>query len=548
MKEKEKLFFRVSYVALLMFLSCLSCTTVAAATPEAYLQRMTLEQKVGQLMVGFFEGSRLSDGLKAQLAKVHPGGVILYSVSKNVENPRQIAELNLALQNESAKNGDLPLFISIDQEGGRVTRLTQGVTVFPGNMALGASGSERLAAETATVMARELRLLGINMNFAPVMDVNSNPANPVIGIRSFSSDPSLVARLGTAMLEPYSREKVICVAKHFPGHGDTSLDSHLSLPLAAQTREELEKSALPPFYAMIEGGVPAVMTAHIVVPALDASGLPATLSPTVLKMLRQRLGEDGLIITDSLSMGAIDRSWGMDEAAILAFQAGADILLFGADHKHRPEEQIAVHDALLKAVKSGRISVSRLDESVRRIIKAKEKYGILLQKQREPELSGLAAPESLAVALEAARSSITLLRDEEKLLPIPREMKIPLLWPTEYKAALAPLLTICPNLEPHLLPLDAKRSDLPEVLQNAPLIIAASYNLYRNPNWRDLLAALPQKRLIVATMGVPYDLALLPELSSALAVYGDQKVSVKALGEVLYGELRPEGKLPVEME
>ncbi len=546
MKKKERVFW--GFAAIWLLGSCLLFGTAAAATPEEHLQRMTLEQKVGQLMVGFFEGPVLHDALKTQLAKLHPGGVILYSISGNTENPHQIAKLNRALQAEAMKNGDLPLFISIDQEGGRVTRLTQGVTVFPGNMALGASGSERLAAATATVMARELRLLGINMNFAPVMDVNSNPANPIIGIRSFSSDPVLAARLGKAMLAPYRREKVICVAKHFPGHGDTSLDSHLSLPLAAQTREELEKSALPPFYAMIEGGVPAVMTAHIVVPAIDASGLPATLSPAVLQMLRQRLGEDGLIITDSLSMGAIDRSWGMDEAAILAFQAGADILLFGADQRHRPEEQIAVHKALVEAVKSGRISLSRLDESLCRIIKAKENYGILKQKQEEADLSGLAAPENLAVALEAARSSITLLRDEEKLLPIPREMKVPLLWPLEHQAALAPLLETCPALEPYLLPLDAEVSELPEALRKAPLLVAGSYNLYRNSKWRELILALPQKKLIVAAMGVPYDFAVLPESSTALAVYGDQKVSLTALGEVLCGSLQPGGKLPVKLQ
>ncbi|WP_346355518.1 glycoside hydrolase family 3 protein [Azotosporobacter soli] len=548
-REMKRRSVKMIYAAIIIFSLMVSIVSAAEQedSVEARLYSMSLEQKVGQLMIGFFRGPVLSDELAKRLETLHLGGVILYGVSGNVENPRQIVALTDSLQLQMRTQGDVPLFISIDQEGGRVTRLTQGVTVFPGNMALGATGSEELAAKTAQVIARELHSIGINMNFAPVVDVNSNPANPVIGIRSFGSDPKLVARLGTAMLAPYRNEQVLCVAKHFPGHGDTAVDSHLGLPLAGQTRAELEETALYPFRQMIRSGVPAVMTAHVVVPALDESGLPATLSPTVVGLLRREIGS-GLIITDSLSMGAIDQRWGMEEAAVQAFLAGADLLLFGADTGHEPAEQAAIHRALLAALKSGRITEKRLDESVRRILQSKERYGLLDAAPKaadEAALKELASPEYLAVAEEVAKASITLLRDKNHLLPLVQGGSIPLLWPKEYSAALPPLLAQCPNLKPCLLPLNATITDVPLAFRQAPLIVAGSYNLYRNRQWLELLKALPQERMLIAAMGVPYDSDYLPGVSTFLAVYGDQPVSVAALGAVLAGRQAAPGRLPV---
>ncbi len=542
---------KMIYAAILIFSSMFSIVSAAGQEEkvEARLNSMSPEQKVGQLMIGFFRGPTVSEELAQRLATLHLGGVILYGVSGNIENPRQVANLTDSLQQKMQEKGEVPLFISIDQEGGRVTRLTQGVTVFPGNMALGATGSEELAGKTAQVMARELHIIGINMNFAPVVDVNSNPANPVIGIRSFGSDPTLVAKMGTAMLAPYRSEQVLCVAKHFPGHGDTAVDSHLGLPLAGQTRAEVEAMGLYPFRQMIRSGVPAVMTAHVVVPALDESGLPATLSPTVVGLLRREIG-DGLIITDSLSMGAIDQRWGMEEAAIQAFLAGADLLLFGADTKHEPTEQAAIHSALLAALKNGRITEKRLDESVRRILESKARYGLLDAAPKaadEAALKQLASPEHLAAAEESAKASITLLRDKNHLLPLAQSGSIPLLWPEEYRAALPPLLKACPNLKPYLLPLSATPKDVPLAIRQAPLLVAGSYNLYRNRQWLQLLEALPQERSIIAAMGVPYDSEYLPVASTFFAVYGDQAVSVAALGEVLAGRQPAPGRLPVAL-
>ena len=398
----------------------------AAVSPEAIIKNMTLEQKVGQLMIGFFEGATLDARLTAQLKSIHPGGVILYSVSGNVQDPHQVSALTGSLQNEMRKNGDLPLFVSIDQEGGRVTRLTKGVTVFPGNMALGATGSRYLAGETAAAMAHELRLLGINMNFAPVMDVNSNPANPVIGIRSFSSDPELAASLGTAMLEPYRREQVICVAKHFPGHGDTSVDSHLGLPIVWYEKSRLHEVELKPFYEN-RSSADMVMVAHVAFPALDEVKavsqkdgqpvfLPATLSHKIItELLRQELGYDGVVITDALEMKAITEHFGPEEAVVRALQAGTDILLMPSDlHK--------AYEGVLEAVKTGAISEERIEQSVKRILRVKSRC---VNQGNYSEAARLSKAQTVVGSREhkeketkLATEAVTLLKNEGKVLPL----------------------------------------------------------------------------------------------------------------------------------
>jgi beta-N-acetylhexosaminidase len=208
---------------------------------EQLLKAMTLEAKAGQVLMGFFRGDSVTGPLRSMIDRVRPGGMILYSSTGNIISPKQTAELTLSLQEAAASSGTVPLFIAVDQEGGRVNRLTKGVTVFPGNMALGAAGDPELAAKAARVTAKELRTLGITVNFAPVADVLINPANPVIGTRSFGSDPALVARMASAMIEPTAQEGVLCVAKHFPGHGNTSVDSHFGLPVDPSPLETLRK-------------------------------------------------------------------------------------------------------------------------------------------------------------------------------------------------------------------------------------------------------------------------------------------------------------------
>ena len=519
----------------------LSGTTVATR-----MAHMSLEQKVGQVMIGFFSGPVLSPELEHQLRELHLGGVILYSITGNIESSPQVAQLVSDMQRTAREAGNAPLFISIDQEGGRVTRISRGVTPFPGNMALGATGSLELAGEAARVMARELKLLGINMNFAPVLDVNSNPLNPIIGIRSFGSSPEEVARFGTAVVNSYNEEGVIATAKHFPGHGDTSLDSHLALPVVNRSLKQLEAVELLPFRAAAKT-VPAIMTAHIIVPDIDQTR-PATLSSAALGLLRHELGFQGLIITDSMSMAAIAKHWTKEEAAIQAFLAGVDILLYGADVDSKPHDQALVHAALVKAVRDGRIPESRLDESVRRVLMMKQRFSITGEEQESSWKGQLASADHIAVAEQVARESLTLTRYKEALLPLTARVKIPIFWPEENKEKLAPLLTELPQLEPHYFPLRAAaahREQARMIAAKSPVVLAGTYNLASQTEWKQLVNSLDGSRTIVLAVRSPYDLMFLPDAAVCIAAYDDNYVTMTMLGKVLTGELAPRGRLPV---
>lgn len=522
-----------------------------AEQAKALRQRMTLEEKVGQIMVGFFRGGTLSASLQETLRTVRPGGVILYSSTGNIESPSQVARLVVDLQRFVVRTGTVPLFVAIDQEGGLVARITEGVTVFPGNMALGATGDETLAEAQGRITARELRALGITWNYAPVVDVNSNPINPVIGIRSFGSDPETVGRLGIAMMRPYGTEGVLCAAKHYPGHGDTDVDSHLGLPMVKGDRHRIETVELAPFDAMAQAGVPAIMTAHVVVPALESDeGLPATMSPAILGRLR-RQGFEGLIVSDSLGMGALDQHWGTSEAAVRALAAGCDVLVFGADKGHDPEELREIFRDVVTAVRRGRIPETRLDDAVERILRAKAQTGVLQDPlPREFFENQLATPEHLATAERMAQKSVTLVRGKGLLPLVGAPGTVPLVWPADRKGAAEMLVRACPILSPRYLSRDAlpeQREALLESLQGISLVVVGGYDLGRTPTWRDLVTDLDPRRVLYLALRSPYDLLSVPEVRGYLCSYGDRPPSLRALGSVLDGARHPEGVLPVEL-
>lgn len=521
-----------------------------ALSAEELLQRMTLEQKVGQVMVGFIEGKKMTPELAARIKTVHLGGVILYSsgTGDNIDNPKQVAALIRDIQQTAVDAREVPLFVSIDQEGGRVSRLTKGVTSFPPNMAFGAAGNPKLVAKEAAIMARELRAIGVNVNYAPDVDVNSNPDNPVIGCRSYGSSPEEVARMAMAVIEPYKQAGVVCTAKHFPGHGDTAVDSHIGLPTVNHDRRYLEEYDFAPFKKMVEAGVPAVMTAHVVMPAVDAAGRPSTLSPDALSILRQELGFDGLIFTDALNMGAIVKQMPIEEAAIQAFLAGADVLLFGNDDVIVPAKQQEIAKGLADAVRSGRISRERLDDSVRRILRVKEEYGILSDPFPR-ETAELAKPEDTAFALQATQKSITLIKNNG-LLPLTGKTKIPLILPAEYREDYGPLLEKADFLAPVFVPLKASAADIQTIgAAFAPdqTILVGAYELRKNRQWAQLIRAIGPARVVLLSFGTPYDLMAVPEVGGAVAVYGDMPVIQLALAEYLAGRIPAEGRLPVDL-
>jgi len=326
---------------------------------------MTLREQIGQLFMLGFMGTDVSPELAGFLKEYRPGGLILFA--RNLQTPEQIVALTNAAQ---AVAGPVPLLIAIDQEGGRVSRLPVGFTIFPPCATLGHCGSADLAYRAASVTAAELRAVGINMNMAPVLDVDSNPANPIIGDRAFGKTPEAVARLAQAVIEGLQQSQVVACGKHFPGHGDTVADSHLELPIVNAPLERLQTVELPPFRHAIQHGVATMMTAHVLYPALDAE-VPATLSSAILTgLLREQLGFQGVIVTDDLEMRAIIDHYGMAEACVRAFLAGADILLICKDR----DREVAAIEAMVAAVQDGTISPARLSASLHRIQQLKDRF------------------------------------------------------------------------------------------------------------------------------------------------------------------------------
>ena len=449
------------------------------------------------------------------------------------------------IQSFAAESGNLPLLIGIDQEGGVVQRITEGIPQFPGNMALGAAGDEVLAQRVASAMAVDLRSMGINMNFAPVADVNNNPRNPVIGARSFGSSPTDVARLASAMVSGFSKEGLIATAKHFPGHGNTDLDSHYGLPIVYSAREDLEKTEFIPFRKLIAEGIPAIMTAHVLLPALDEER-PATLSPAVLAFLREEMGFSGVIITDSMAMGALKRDQTTAEAALDALNAGADLLLFGADRGFDEEEHFQIYSHLLRAAKDGRIPIKSLDDAVGRVLKLKEKF---ILGERLNKGSGDRGGESLAA--ETAKKAVTLIRPwREAGDKISKGKSIPLLWPEEKLEAALRLLDRCPFFTLCPLPERPSREDVLEVakkVEGAKVIFAGEYDCWKNESWLRALKELDQTRLFIVSAGTPYSLLSLPEAAGAIALYSDIPTTIDALAAILLGEALPQGKLPVDL-
>ncbi len=315
-------------------------------------------------MLGF-DGTTVSPEWAELQAEYKPGGMILFA--RNLQDPAQIVGLTNGLQ---ARSPHFPLLIAIDQEGGRVSRLPTGFTIFPPCGLIGACRSEELAYASASITAAELRAVGINMNMAPVLDVHSNPDNPIIGDRAYGTEPQLVATLGLAAIRGLQGKGVVACGKHFPGHGDTSKDSHKELPAVEASMDQLLERELPPFHFAIANGLATLMTAHVLYPALDAQR-PATLSPTILTgLLRDQWGFDGVIVTDDLEMHAISDHHGIGDAAVQAFLAGADLLLICKDRGRA----ITAMDAVRKAVESGIIPPDRLAASVRRVAALKQTF------------------------------------------------------------------------------------------------------------------------------------------------------------------------------
>ena len=327
---------------------------------------VALRRQIGRLLIAGFNGSDLPVELRSLAREFGLGGVILFA--RNIVEPDQVAELCRAASRLTA---ELPAWTSVDQEGGRVARLKAPFTEWPPMATLGRSGDVTLAERFARALAAELRAVGITLDFAPVLDIHTNPRNPVIGDRALAEKASEVARLGSAIVRALQAENVAACGKHFPGHGDTSADSHVELPLVEHPPERLREVEFLPFRAAIDAGVAAIMTAHVLVPALDEER-PATLSRRIVSgLLRNELGFGGLIVSDDLEMRALAAEHAVPDSAVLAVEAGCDALLIcGGDH----DLQAAALEGLIHAVESDRLPLARVEDALKRQQRAKERF------------------------------------------------------------------------------------------------------------------------------------------------------------------------------
>ncbi|MDX3234919.1 glycoside hydrolase family 3 protein [Streptomyces sp. ME03-5709C] len=547
-------------------------TAVAAPVDRrrvrALIDRMSIEEKIGQLFVMRVYGhsatapdaadvaanqAEIGVSNAAELiAKYHVGGIIYFAWAHNTRDPHQIADLSNGIQRAAR----IPLLISTDQEHGAVARVGSPATLFPGGMALGAGGSTRDARRAAAVAGAELAAMGITQDYAPVADVNVNPANPVIGVRSFGADPKAVAALVAAQVEGYQRAGVVATAKHFPGHGDTGTDSHFELPVITHSLEEWRRLDAPPFRAAIAAGIDSIMTAHILVPALDDSGDPATLSrPILTGILREELGYDGVVVTDSLGMEGVRQKYGDDRVPVLALKAGADQLL-------NPPVLETAWQGVMAAVKSGELTEERLDESLTRILTLKARRGLL----DDPYVTHrdvdrvVGTRGHLAEADRITERTITLLADNGAL-PLPAHRRLLVVGadpsapsgtggpPTAVLgAALSGLGHTAQVMPTGTAPGQATIDQAVAAARGKDAVVVATYNVTSASTGQiALVTALVATGVPVVQIAIrnPYDVARLDGVAAALATYGWTDVSMRAVARVLAGKVRPTGKLPV---
>ena len=523
---------------------------------DKIIENMSLNEKVGQLFQIGFSGKEATPEIEEMIKKYKVGGIIYFS--RNIDSPAQLAKLSNNLQKMAVENYNLPLMISADQEGGTVTRLKRS-THFPGNMTLGATRDSDLAYRAGKATAGELENVGINMNLAPVLDVNNNPNNPVIGVRSYGEDPELVAKLGTSYIKGMQEGGVIACGKHFPGHGDTDTDSHLDLPIIKHDRKRLDSVELFPFREAIKTGIDSIMTAHINFPTIEPKeGLPATLSKKVLTgLLREELGFEGLIITDCMEMSAIVNTFGTVEGSIKTLEAGSDTVLVSHSYK----KQRKSIEAVISAVEKGRISEERINNSVKRILKLKQKR-IGLEEFKEADYRKIDKDFSMKVAEEIAEKGVTLVQDRDDLIPLTeiKDKKIGIIDFNMGRVSLVEddtehdnkfvnyLKDMGADIDYHSID-EGSKLDIDKLnIDNMDLAIICTYNAIKRQEQADIANKVGENLpVIVLALRNPYDYEVVSGLSTYITTYDYSPANLKAAARIISGELQPSGQLPVTL-
>jgi beta-N-acetylhexosaminidase len=540
-----------------------------ASWAETTLAAMSMEEKIGQLIipatVGMFltESTEAYQRMRRDITEFHVGGYHLLGDLTTLHEPAGVA----LMLNQLQAMAKLPLWITADFEGGVGYRFV-GATRLPRAMAMGATGNPDLAFQAGRITAEEARAIGFHVNFYPVVDVNNNARNPIINIRSFGGNPELVSKMARGYIRGAQSAGVMATAKHFPGHGDTSTDSHMELPSIDIDAARLEQIELPPFRAAIAEGVGGVMSAHIALPRLEPDGLPATLSPKILTgLLRDQLHFGGVIFTDALNMRGVAAHYPEGEAAVRALQAGADILLY-------PPSVEQAFNAVKRAVEAGDIKPSRIDESVRRILAAKQRLG--LDKNRFADLSKvgqvLGSSEHQQIAQQIIDNAVTLVRDNKQALPLKLKAEQKVLFITLVdnhegwhdgvpgRVFLQGLIKrhanttnayVSDKTSPDEFDLLKKLAGFADVVIVNGFIRVAAYkgSIDLSEGEINLLRAFSaiDKPFIFVLYGSPYMLSFVPELPTYILTYEYYPAAEEAAMKAVLGEIEFKGKLPIEL-
>lgn len=520
---------------------------------------MNIKKRIGSLFVVGFPGQTITPELKQLIHDYHIGGIILFA--HNIESPQEVLNLTTTLQKEAKLAGyEYPLLIAIDEENGTVKRLGEGAGEYPGAMALSATHNPKNAYDIGKATGDDLHQLGINWNYAPVLDVNNNPNNPVIGVRSFGETPEMVSEFGVNFMKGLQSAKVATALKHFPGHGDTDVDSHHSLPRINHSIERLHEMELVPFKAAIAEGADSIMTAHIVFPALEAEeGRPATLSKNIITdLLRQELGFEGVIVTDALEMDAISETMGIAKGAVEAIQAGADNVLIG----HLPDEQLKALQYVEKAVEKNEISSQRIEESIERINQMKEKYVSWesLNLENSEVSSKFNSKEKQTLAEKVYEQSVTVLKKGENLT---KEMSILVLQPkdelrtiaedtTEDNYTLSKIIKDNINqveivLTSNQLTDDAKKEIFKKADQADRVILGTMMAQKEDSIIKFAQEISKKKKLDLISMKSPYIGQWLPDVNFWINTYEPSNQPIHIAMKILLGQFNSTGASPVTL-
>ena len=514
------------------------------------MQGMTLRQKVSQMFLATMFGSEFSAPMNDFLRQWQPGGFIL--LESNITTPIRTTELIDTMQDTVTSVGGIPLFVAVDQEGGTVARLREGFTELPVPMLLTATQDTDLAVQFGQLVGEELSAIGINMNLAPVADLHTNPDNPVIGRRSFGTSPEMVNPILAGYIDGLQSAGVIATVKHFPGHGATDSDSHVTLPILNDSTVDLAQLPLRPFIAAMEADVGAVMVAHIGFPSLgDSDNLPSSLSFNIVnRLLRQSLGYDGLVMSDAMDMDAIDLAYSPEAAAVRAVKVGHDLIIVGA-HVN-PFSQASAIQAVADAVENGEISEDRIDDSVRRILLTKRQYGIL---DWQPSNTDTLTPNILldthAELIDAVfTKGVTIAKDEQDLLPLSGEVLM------IFPGSRPSIQTRCETYVTEQVvrwfavtasPTIDEIASLARDTDSETTYVIFTQNADQDPMQVALVNGLPPSQTVVVALWSPYDYLEFPDISSYVLTYSPLEAGVHPACATMFGAIPARGMLPIDL-